>query len=153
MVWELLFNFIFGNPQLENRFMKKLILIFGIILFLSACDYNYNKQIGDHYFIRCIENRQRMNIGFGTEELSEGIIEGTVFEVHWNDDYILAKRHPISKGKDVTEYYVIKKVVFGEEKASENMFGPLTLDEFEAKKKELSIQEEKMEKILFDDLK
>ncbi len=97
-----------------------------------------------------------MNIGFGTSEISEEIIGNTVFEVHWNEKFILVKRHPANLGdsrKSVIEYYVVKKVKFGEAKASQNMFGPLTLEEYKKKKLELSINESEMKVEVFEDLK
>lgn len=126
-------------------------IFFGVLLI--GCDFRGQEQIGESYFLRKGDLKRDVDIGFGTNELSEGVVAPTVFEVHWDDDFILAKRYPVSKDENMVEYYILKKVVFGEEKASENMFGPLTLVEFEDKKKELSIQEEKMEKILFDNLK
>lgn len=133
--------------------MKFISTCIPVVILLISCDYRYQKQIGESYFIRCIETRDRMDIGFGTPESSEGLVENTVFEVHWNEKYILAKRHPAKFGKTVTEYYVIKKVKFGEAKASENMFGPLTFEEYQKKKFELSLDENKMESEVFEDLK
>jgi len=126
------------------------------INFFSSCDYSYEKQIGENYFVRCIESRERMSICFGTSDFNEGIIGQTVYEVHWNDQYILAKRHPSnlgSKKKEVTEYYILKKVIFGEAKASPNMYGPFILKEYEKKKEELGLLELEMKSISFDDLK
>jgi len=136
--------------------MKKLVALAFILNLIACIDYSYQKQIGESYFIRCIEQRYRMSIGFGTAEISEGLIPQTVYEVHWNDKYILAKRHPselFEKSKTVTEYYVVKKVKFGEAKASKNMFGPLNLEEYNQKKRELGLKESEMETVLFDDLK
>jgi len=120
---------------------------------MIGCDFRGQEQIGESYFLRKGDLKRDVDIGFGTSSSSEGIIGATVFEVQWDDDFILAKRHPISKDENLVEYYILKKVVFGKAKASENMFGPLTLGQFEVKKKELSIKEEDMETILFDDLK
>jgi hypothetical protein len=133
---------------------KRILLI--VAAFIWSCDYSYQKKIGDNYFIKCIESRDRMDIGFGTSDLSEGIIDPTVFEVHWDEKFILVKRHPLNLGQDaksVTEYYVIKKVKFGEAKAKQNMHGPYNLEEYEKKKAELSINEGKMKNIVFSDLR
>jgi hypothetical protein len=136
--------------------MKLKILVMSFTIGLMSCDYSYEKQIGENYFIRCIESRERMDIGFGTSKSSEGLVNQTVYEVHWNEQYILAKRHPsnlVPLKKNITEYYIIKKVKFGEAKASKNMYGPLNFEEYEDKKKELSIDESKMESEVFVDLK
>lgn len=131
------------------------LLLFG---FLQSCDY-YQKQIGESYFIRAVNSRETMDIGFGKKEGSEGIVDQTVFEVHWDEEYILAKRHPLeSPGNDginrnITEYYILKKVIYGEAKASHNMYGPLAKEEYESKKEELGLIESEMESIILEDLK
>lgn len=133
--------------------MKLFIYLIFLCFVLVGCGFSKQKQIGESYFLRKGDLKRDVDIGFGNSSSSEGIVGPTVFEVYWNNDFILAKRHPVSKEKNLVEYYILKKVVFGKEKASENMFGPLTLEQFEAKKKELLIQEEDMERILLDDLR
>jgi hypothetical protein len=84
-----------------------------------------------------------MDIGFGTTGSSEGLIEPTVFEVHWNDLYILAKRHPLNLGvnsKSVTDHYIIRKVSAAREVLA-NTYGPLNFEDYEKKKTELGINE------------
>ena len=138
--------------------MKHFIVIASVML-LNSCDYSYNKQIGESYFLRAVNSPVTMSIGFGTKEINEGVIDQTVFEVYWNDDYILAKRHP-SKGaginninKNVIEYYIIKKVLFGEEKAAANIKGPLSEDLYEKEKNVLGLDERTMQKVEFEKLK
>lgn len=139
------------------RILRVLIILL-IVIMIQSCDY-YQKQIGENYFIRAINSRETMDIGFGKKDGSEGIVDQTVFEVHWNDLYILAKRHPLEGvgndgiNRDSTEYYILKKVKFGEAKASQNMFGPLTKQEYKFKKEELGLIESEMESITYDDLK
>lgn len=138
--------------------MRKTFLLILIAISVCSCDYEYQKQIGENYFIRCIESRERMNIGFGNKDGSEGLIDETVFEVYWNEQYIIALRHPPIKGSgginhDVTEYYIIRKVILGEEKASSNTYGPLTREEYEIKIKELRLDTSKMQSVVFEDLK
>ncbi len=95
-----------------------------------------------------------MDIGFGNKELSESLIEQTVFEVYWNEKYILAKRHPeFKENKQLTEYYIIEKVIFGEERARDFMMGPVNKKVFDQKIKELNLNIEDMEHIVYNDLK
>lgn len=151
------FSSIFGKHQLNNMHYSVIITI--LCLYLSSCtlfDYSYEKQIGESYFIRCIESRDRMDIGFGSKEISEQLVGNTVFEVHWDSTFITAKRHPAGLGEEkrsVTEYFIVKKVKFGKENASENMYGPLTSDEYIQMKSDLGINEGKMDSVVFDDLK
>ena len=112
--------------------MKKHYYILSILLISScgACDYTYQKQIGESYFLRAIDLKESMCIGFGTKESNEGIVPSTVYEVQWNDEIILAKQHP--KNSDETYYYLIRKTKFGVEKGTKYMDGPIS--EYEAKK-------------------
>lgn len=136
----------------------KVFILFILVSIVQSCDY-YQKQIGEYYFIRCIDVRESMSIGFGTKDANEGILGPTVFEIHWNSDYILAKRHPLQApgingiNRDITDYYILKKVKFGEAKASQNIDGPMKREEYEIKKKELALTESEMEAITFEDLK
>lgn len=100
-----------------------------------------------------------MSIGFGYSEINEGLIDQTVFEAYWNEEFILAKRHP-SKGINVTDierdrvdYYIIKKIEFGNERASEYVDGPLTKDVYSKRIIELGLKEEAMHSLIFNDLK
>jgi hypothetical protein len=111
--------------------MKKnyYILLILIISFCGACDYTYQKQIGESYFLRALDLKESMCIGFGTKDLNEGIVPRTVYEVQWNDEIIIAKQHPINS--DETNYYLIGKTKFGVEKGTKYMDGPIS--EYEAK--------------------
>ncbi|MCH7414372.1 hypothetical protein MM213_12810 [Belliella sp. R4-6] len=137
------------------------IKLFYIILslLLLSCDYFYQKQIGEFYFLRAVNSPVTMSIGFGTSEINEGLINQTVFEVHWNEEYILAKRHP-SQGvnvgdidRDQVDYYIIKKVDFGDKRATEYVEGPLSKGDYSKRIFELELDEVDMYSLIFDDLK
>ena len=136
----------------------KVILLFVVLIGFQSCDSS-QKQIGENYFVRWINGPETMCIGFGTEDGNEGIVKETIYEVKWNTEYIIAKRHPLEApgvegiNRDITEYYILKKVKFGEAKASENMFGPLIEEEFKVKRDNLGLIEDEMESMIFDDLK
>lgn len=139
--------------------MKHGLIYLLLILFVTACDYSYQKEIGKNYYVRAVNSPVTMDIGFGTSDISEVLIKQTVFEVHWNDNFALVKRHP-SEGithefieKNIIEYYIVKKIKYGEEKASQNIEGPMNREEFEERKVELGLSETQMESVTFDDLK
>ncbi|MFD2036343.1 hypothetical protein ACFSKL_16180 [Belliella marina] len=139
--------------------MKTNISYFILCVLLLGCDYSYQKQIGESYFLRAVNSPVTMSIGFGSSEINEGLINQTVFEVHWNEEYILAKRHP-SKGvnvgdidRDQVDYYVIKKVDFGKERASEYVVGPITINDYSKRILELGLNEKDMSSLTFKDLK
>lgn len=132
----------------------KACLFLGAICTLSACDSYYQKQIGESYFLRYTDLKRTMDLGFGTEESSEGLIPPTVFEVYWNDQYILVKTHPdFPDNRTLTDYYIIEKVVFGEKRARDYMVGPVAKQAYERNIKALHLHLDDMEHIVYDDLK
>ncbi|MCH7408057.1 hypothetical protein MM239_01510 [Belliella sp. DSM 111904] len=137
--------------------IKLSCLIFSV--FFCGCDYSYQKEIGESYFLRAINSPVTMSIGFGNSKINEGLIDQTIFEVHWNDDFILAKRHP-SKGinladidRNQVDCYVIKKVNFRDKKASEYVEGPLRKEDYSKRILELGLDEDDMSSLTFNDLK
>lgn len=139
--------------EIANTKIKLFILILAMFA-TSSCDSYYEKQIGESYYIRYIDLKRTMDIGFGNKESSEGLIDPTVYEVYWNEKYILVKTHPdIIENRNLTEYYVIEKVKFGEKRARDFMKGPINKMEYENLIKQLALNLADMEHIVYDDLK
>lgn len=135
---------------------KKLFIIlfvFTIILPFISCDSNY-KHLGDGYYLRRGDLHFMVDIGYGysDSEDSAGFIDQTVFEVYWNDDYIIAKRHP-SLEETKTEYFVVKKIRDNIKLAVKNRYGPLNYEQYINKIIEFNLDTNSMEHIVFDDLK
>lgn len=95
-----------------------------------------------------------VDIGYGytDSEGSEGFIDQTVFEVFWDNNYIIAKRYP-NLDKKIIEYYIAKKVKDDIKLAVKNRFGPYNLKQFDTKLKEFKLDTNEMEHKLFDYLK
>ena len=139
--------------EIANKKIKYFILVLSMVT-ISSCDSYYQKQIGDFYFIRYIDLKRTMDIGFGNKESSEGLVDPTVFEVYWNEKYILVKTHPdFLENRLLTEYYVIEKVRFGEKRAKDYMIGPINEEQYEMEIKKLKLNINNMEHILYNDLK
>ncbi len=124
-----------------------------MVLTFISCDSNY-KQIGDSYYIRRGDLHFMVDIGYGytDSEGSEGFIDQTVFEVYWNDDYIIAKRHPSLEEKK-TEYFVVKKVKDNIKVAVKNRYGPLNFNQYKYKINEFKLDTTAMKHIVYDDLR
>jgi hypothetical protein len=136
------------------RKTAKACLLLSAWVPLSACDGYYQKQVGESYFIRYVDLKRTMDIGFGTNGSSEELIGPTVYEVYWNERYILAKTHPdFPDDRKRTDYYLIEKVLFGEKRARAYLVGPVTKSEYERQIKALKLTPEDMEHIVYDDLK
>jgi hypothetical protein len=139
--------------EITNKKIINVIYLCSITLYISSCNSDY-KKIGESYFIRKGDLQFLVDIGFGNNNSSEGLVDPTVFEVYWNEKYILAKTHPdFIDNRNLTEYYIIEKVIFGEKKARDYMIGPINKIEFEEKIKLLKLNIDNMEHILYDDLK
>ncbi|MBI3503003.1 MAG: hypothetical protein HY063_14530 [Bacteroidetes bacterium] len=90
--------------------MKKIFLLFFLIfiLFLTGCfDTVEETHIYDQYIILAIDVSDNMCIVFKNEDYSNStVIAPTVFDVEWNNDYILAKQHPASfKNAIISDFY------------------------------------------------
>ncbi|KAA6302573.1 MAG: hypothetical protein EZS26_001080 [Candidatus Ordinivivax streblomastigis] len=78
----------------------------------------------------------------------EGIIEGRISDIYWNDQYILVTQYAVNS--DSIEGYYIVKMLPPVEKGvpwEETKFA--TKEEYEQKKQELSLNEKEMKHIVF----
>ncbi|WP_333662222.1 hypothetical protein [Chishuiella changwenlii] len=120
--------------------MRKCILvIFSLLLFSSCNDIKSNQIIGRYYLV-AVDTKDDMSIGYEVDESGNtvDVVPETIFSVGNNDKYIIAKQHPNTNRK-ITNYFIIpiyKEFTYFPEKG---VIGPLSLDEFIAKQKELNI--------------
>ena len=81
------------------------------------------------------------------------MVTQTVFSLGFNSQYIIVKQHP-NNNKDTTNYFIVpvnyKQKHWGDNFGS---IGPLTLEQFKAKKKELDIPDSLKFNIVRDNLK
>lgn len=109
------------------------------------------QNLTDKYWLLAINTMDEMSIWYD----SDLIIDETVFAVGYNDKFIIAKKHPkdLENGinKNVTYYYIIEinKDLKNEHKPS----SPLTLKQFEHKRKQLNIANKLDFTIVFEELK
>lgn len=128
--------------------MKNYFLLFCFFAFTSlfqSCIFSaHNEKLNAGYFLSAFDVDEDMIISFRYRDYDIEIIEATVFAVGQNDEFIIAKQHPklstIEMNKKVINYFIIplkKKISQSPEK---NIYGPLTLEEFKQKRKELNIE-------------
>jgi hypothetical protein len=74
-----------------------------------------------------------------------GVVPPTLFAIGYDDEYIIAKNHPHKFGdpvnKDITYYYIVPLKYKVHHSPDENRIGPLSEEEFKAKRKELKISD------------
>lgn len=124
----------------------KIFLIMFLSLFCS-CDGVYNKHILGNFYLTALDSKNDLFLSY-YDPVSKSypvIVDCGIYDVQYNKEYIIVKRHPFLKpdsrlryNKDVTEFYIVK-VVHTTYFWDENCLGPFTEEEFVTKEKELNI--------------
>ena len=129
--------------------MKNWINIFCLFTFtslLQSCiDNTHNKKLNGGYYLSAMDVEDDMEIIYKNEQdYMFTVVNATVFAVGQNHDFIIAKQHPklSSSGTDkgVTNYFIIPVKSNIDQSPEKNIYGPLTLEEFEQKRAELNIE-------------
>ena len=127
-------------------------------MMLLGCDLS-TESLGHGYVLRAIDGKQNMVVAYGDRSRNAAIVDQTVFEVLYDENFILAKRHPSKLGvnlgtinKDSTEYYVIEKITDDTDNPYRTVNGPLSFEMYEEQLKSLGLQEKELEKLFFVDL-
>jgi hypothetical protein len=123
------------------------IIIFLCIIFLAGvatCRYwyrafAYEEQIQDYYYLIAVDDEKYMDISYNNGGGTFSVIPSTVFAVGYNENFIIAKQHPCYFAepidKTITHYYIIPI----KNNPNNNAIGPLTLEQFYEKRKELNV--------------
>lgn len=132
--------------------MRKLINVrhaILLLLFFSSCigAASYEKKLTLNYGLLAIDDMNGMVLYCLDGGYRIGIVSATVFAVGLNDDFIIVKQHPCTSesnssdsiNKQITNYFIIPIKNKISENIEKNIFGPLTFEKFEKKKKELKI--------------
>lgn len=128
--------------------MKNYINIFCLFAFVSllqSCIGSaHDEKLNGGYYLSAIDVKEDMVIGFQDGDYGIGIIGATIFAVGQNDEFIIAKQHPRASSSDVNKaiinYFIIPLKSKVSQLLEENIYGPLTLEEFEQKRKKLHIE-------------
>jgi hypothetical protein len=128
--------------------MKRILkyLITGILL--TACSGMYEKHLtGNYYLTKTDYADEELSLSYKLENGDYiGVVNPTLFAVGYDDDYIIAKNHPQIRGaftfnKNVTYYYIVPLKYKVHHSPDENRIGPLSEEEFKAKRKELKMSD------------
>ncbi|MDO3384856.1 hypothetical protein QWI17_03270 [Gilvimarinus sp. SDUM040013] len=103
--------------------------LFVIVLILAGCGLfdSGSKTLVGEYSVGWIDISCTMKIYNGPL----GLMEGQIYHVGWDNDFIIAKRHP-NCDKSKTDYFIIDLQENQTEKYSQTkgVYGPLDLDQF-----------------------
>jgi hypothetical protein len=136
--------------------------ILSASLFFTGCwykDFYHEEQITDVYYLIALDGDDVMSIMCQDSDGNYGsyVIASTVFAVGYNEDFIIVKHHPHwfaePIDKSITNYFIIPLKNKVSEFPYDNKIGPLTLEQFNEKRKELNIPKELKFTIEFEDLK
>lgn len=125
--------------------MNKIIVAVLLILSLTGCGLTINDKIVGNYYLEAVDTQQELTVCYRDpdETTSTLLIDQTVFAVGHNDQYIIAKQHPSKFGKSIDKKntcYFILPVTTTPEAEIAKPIGPLTMAEFDLKRKELGIE-------------
>jgi hypothetical protein len=132
------------------------ILTILCVILLTSCwwykAFVYEEQIVDVYYLTACDSEEDMCI-----QGDMVVIKSTVFAVGYNEDFIIAKQHPHEFAKpidkSITNYYIIPLKNKVSEFPDSNKIGPLTLEQFTEKRKELNVSDSLKFTIEFEKLK
>ena len=121
-----------------------LLSTFAVAIFIGGCFLGpiYEEDLGNGYVVRAEDVMRDARIVRKDPNRASGfvrVVPPTVFAYGWNDDFILAKRHPVKEIRKVdtsiTYWYIV-------EVASGNVHGPLSEGEFNKLKTKLKVPAE-----------
>jgi hypothetical protein len=132
--------------------MKKIILLMVVCLCYSCQQPDVLRHITGDYFLIAADVEEQLTLSC---QLTSGstyshIIESTVFAIGYDENYIIAKQHPKDL-IDITNYFILPIKNVAVDTVEKGLIGPLTLQEFEQKRKELNLEQLKFT-IVYKDL-
>ena len=127
------------------------ILLFTLvqIFLLSSCagtsDWSFSDLPGDYEIWR-INSKEIVLVKKTDDVLGESVVDAYVSKVAWDDNFILAQQESNADNTSNTVSFYIVDV------NSENIYGPLTEDEFNELAKQIQVEVNNMDWILTSDL-
>ena len=122
-----------------------LLSIFAVAIVMGGCCFfhfpAYKADLVNGYAVWAVDVMKDASVVHKHKSGSSAttVVPHTVFAYGWNDDFILAKRHPEKKDRkvdiSVTYWYII-------EVTSGDVHGPLNQDEFRKLRTKLKVSEE-----------
>jgi hypothetical protein len=139
--------------------MKTKIISLFIICLLSGCIGGLGFVTKDHicgnYYLVAPDDDVQLSLSY--HEPTDGdnygtFITETVFAVGYNEKYIIVKQHP-NNNRSITNYFILPLIKGFNWRTNNGLIGPLTLEQFNEKRKELNIPDSLKFTIVKDNLK
>lgn len=138
--------------------MKLVVPLLVLLLpLLSGCGFVYERHLVGNYYLIAVDTREDMDVCYhrqgDVEAPYTGITGAGVYEVGYDDDFILVKAYralrdatgiPLPRyDRSVTEYYIIPVNNAQEAwEAQENKFGAFGKEDFDVMRKELGVPDD-----------
>lgn len=118
----------------------KIITTLVLVNLLFSCNDIIKNHITGRYYLVSNGTYDNMTISYEIDDEGNtvGVIDEKIFSVGNNDKFIIAKQHP-KNSRNSVNYFIIpiyKEFTYSPEKG---VLGPLSLNQFEAKRKELNL--------------
>ncbi|MFM9839312.1 MAG: DUF3997 domain-containing protein [Cyclobacteriaceae bacterium] len=132
--------------------------IFFLMLVVNCSGLAIKEKVIGNYYLVAADDGAGCILSYheGDEYNYDGIIEATVFAVGWNNKFIIAKQHPRTfphpPNKNITNYFILSINEKSDQKNGEALFGPLTLEQFNVKRKKLGVPDDLEFTKVFKDL-
>jgi hypothetical protein len=135
-------------PGGGNRMKRILNCLTGIGILLSLTGCEYREHLTGNYYLTETDNAdEELSLSYDLGNGSYiGVVNPTLFAVGYDDEYIIAKNHPQIRGaftfsRKFTHYYIVPLKYKVHHSPDENRIGPLSEEEFKAKRKELKMSD------------
>lgn len=125
--------------------MKKIILTIIILFFLTLTnckEFGIQEEIIPNYFLIADASIEELGLYYNKDADNDNygtLIDATVIAIGFNDKYIIAKQLPYN-GEGIN-YYILPIKKGMNWRTKNGMIGPLSLNQFESKKRELNISD------------
>ncbi|WP_293050947.1 DUF3997 domain-containing protein [Paludibacter sp.] len=125
--------------------MRNTVLFCSLICIIYSCDFAIKKHVVDHYYLIAADVVDDLELNYREEEVNNSgtIIDAMVFAIGYNDKYMIVKQHPrtFPNPPDTakTNYYILPLRKGMNWRTRNGLMGPLTLQQFNDKCKELNI--------------
>ena len=128
--------------------MKTISFLLILLIFTGCGGLAIKEKIIDSYYLVAVDIDEDCSLSYQepTDEDNHGIVIGaTVFAVGYNDKYMLVKQHPRTfpspPDKKITNYYILPLKKGMDWRSKNGLIGPLTITQFDEKRKELYISD------------
>jgi hypothetical protein len=130
--------------------MKRVLKYLVIGIFMTGCDGIYVEHlVGNYYLTKMDYDDKELDLSYNLGNGSYiGVVPPALFAAGYDDEYIIAKLHPRNGlygdgaiNKKVTYYYIVPLKYKVHHSPDENRIGPLSEEEFPAKRKELKMSD------------